>query len=75
LKRIDINNIDATDKMTIANQITKIIDEAKILARLNHPNIIKYFDSYLHGNSYCIVTEFCEVCILLCLLFLNYFRL
>jgi serine/threonine protein kinase len=65
MKKIDINNIDATDKIAFASQITKITDEAKILARLNHPNIIKYFDSYLHGNSYCIVTEFCEVCILL----------
>jgi serine/threonine protein kinase len=65
MKKIDINNIDATDKIAFASQITKITDEAKILARLNHPIIIKYFDSYIHRNSYCIVTEFCEVCILL----------
>ena len=62
MKKVDIRNIDATDKISIAIQITKITDEAKVLARLNHPNIIKYFDSFHHGNDYCIVTELCEVC-------------
>ena len=63
MKIIDINNIDATDKMNITSQITKITDKAKILARLNHPNIIKYFDSYHHGKNYCILTEIYAVCI------------
>jgi NIMA (never in mitosis gene a)-related kinase len=65
MKKLDIKNIDVSDKITIASQITKITDEAKVLSSLNHPNIIKYFDSYHHVNHYCIVTEYCEVCNLL----------
>ena len=61
MKKIDIRNIDTTDLITIAIQITKITDEAKVLARLNHPNIIQYFDSFHLGTDYCVVTELCEV--------------
>jgi serine/threonine protein kinase len=63
LKKIDIKNIDETDTIPLTSQITKITNEAKVLAKLNHQSIIKYFDSYRHGNSYCIVTEICAVCI------------
>ena len=36
--------------------------EAGVLARLNHPNIIKYFETFISGNNYYRVTELCEVC-------------
>lgn len=34
--------------------------EAKLLSTLNHPNIVKFFDSFIDGESFCIVTEYCE---------------
>lgn len=34
--------------------------EAKLLSTLNHPNIVKFHDSFPDGESFCIVTEYCE---------------
>jgi len=34
--------------------------EAKLLSTLNHPNIVKFLDSFVDGESFCIVTEYCE---------------
>jgi NIMA (never in mitosis gene a)-related kinase len=35
-------------------------NEIKILQTLDHPNIIKYHDSFVHKKHLCIVTEFAE---------------
>eukprot|EP00050_Salpingoeca_kvevrii_P000579 m.151612 g.151612 ORF g.151612 m.151612 type:complete len:167 (+) comp10154_c0_seq1:64-564(+) len=34
--------------------------EAKLLERLNHPNIIFFFDAFLQNQCVFIVTEYCE---------------
>ncbi|ESO98205.1 hypothetical protein LOTGIDRAFT_62743, partial [Lottia gigantea] len=36
--------------------------EARLLSRLKHPNIVKYFDSFIDETLeyFCIVTEYCE---------------
>lgn len=35
-------------------------NEIKILQTLNHPNIIKYHESFVYKKSICIITEFAE---------------
>lgn len=37
------------------------VSEAKVLSKLNHPGIVKFHDSFIDGESFCIVTEYCEV--------------
>lgn len=34
--------------------------EATLLRNLNHPGIVRFHDSFLDNDCYCIVTEFCE---------------
>eukprot|EP01137_Pigoraptor_chileana_P004636 Opistho-2@46545 len=34
--------------------------EAKLLYQLSHPNIVRYRDSFLDGDCFCIITEFCR---------------
>eukprot|EP00058_Branchiostoma_floridae_P026916 XP_002612407.1 hypothetical protein BRAFLDRAFT_121964 [Branchiostoma floridae] len=34
--------------------------EAKLLSKLEHPGIVKFHDSFLEKENFCIVTEFCE---------------
>ena len=35
--------------------------EANLLRNLDHPNIVKFHDSFIDGNYFCLVTEYCEV--------------
>jgi NIMA (never in mitosis gene a)-related kinase 11 len=37
------------------------VHEANLLAKLNHPHIVSFHDSFLDGEYFCIVTEYCEV--------------
>ncbi len=37
------------------------VHEANLLSKLDNPYILKYFDSFLDGEYFCIVTEYCEV--------------
>ncbi|XP_076469959.1 serine/threonine-protein kinase Nek11-like [Babylonia areolata] len=34
--------------------------EARLLSRLDHPSIVKFHDSFIHGESFCIITEYCD---------------
>ncbi|CAD5110793.1 DgyrCDS158 [Dimorphilus gyrociliatus] len=34
--------------------------EATLLRNLNHPGIVRFHDSFLDSDCYCIVTEYCE---------------
>lgn len=34
--------------------------EAKLLSKLDHPGIVQFHDSFIDGEYFCIVTEFCE---------------
>jgi len=48
LKRIDLGD---KDKFTIDPQ-----NEVKVLKSLDHPNIIKYHDTFLYNNKLCSPT-------------------
>ena len=37
------------------------VQEAHLLSKLDNPYILKYHDSFLDGEYFCIVTEYCEV--------------
>ncbi|XP_042333279.1 serine/threonine-protein kinase Nek11 isoform X2 [Sceloporus undulatus] len=34
--------------------------EAQLLSKLDHPAIVKFYTSFVEGESFCIVTEYCE---------------
>ncbi|KAK3589291.1 hypothetical protein CHS0354_026942 [Potamilus streckersoni] len=34
--------------------------EARLLSKLDHPSIVKFHDSFIDGEFFCIVTEYCE---------------
>lgn len=36
------------------------LNEVKLLRSLDHPNIISYYDSFVHHNKLCIVMEYAE---------------
>ena len=38
----------------------KVENEANILKSLNHENIIKYYESFISGNSFFIIMEYCD---------------
>ena len=35
--------------------------EARLLSKLDHPSIVKFHDSFIDGEFFCIITEYCEV--------------
>jgi len=39
--------------------LTKCLKEVGLLRNLSHPNIVQYTDCFLHGNSLCILLEWC----------------
>lgn len=32
-----------------------------VVLQLDHPYIVKFHDSFMEGDSFCIITEYCEV--------------
>ena len=38
------------------------VHEANLLSKLDNPYIVRYHDSFLDGEYFCIITEYCEVC-------------
>lgn len=44
-----------------ADESIESIQEANLLSKLDNPYILKYHDSFLDGEYFCIVTEYCEV--------------
>jgi len=65
IKRIDLQKLVGDEKLEIINKVLEIGKEATDLASLTHPHILQYVDSFRDGNFYCIVTEYCEVCVIL----------
>jgi NIMA (never in mitosis gene a)-related kinase 11 len=47
------------------------VQEANLLSKLDNPYILKYHDSFLDGEYFCIITEYCEVNFNLNLFFLH----
>ncbi|CAF0885323.1 unnamed protein product [Adineta ricciae] len=45
---------------TSPNESLDAEHEATILSRLRHPNIVRFYDSFIDGSNFCIVTEYCE---------------
>ena len=42
------------------NNIDSVLNELKILQKMDHPNIIKYYESYKDKNEFCIVMEYAD---------------
>jgi serine/threonine protein kinase len=40
--------------------ISEILDEASLLKKLTHPNIIRLYDSFVETEQLCIVMEYLE---------------
>jgi NIMA (never in mitosis gene a)-related kinase len=40
------------------------VHEANLLSKLDNPYIVRYHDSFLDGEYFCIITEYCEVLLL-----------
>jgi serine/threonine protein kinase len=68
LKRKALKKLNATG--LTAKMAFAISKEATLLAKLNHINIIKYYESFTFTDSdsaftgtifFCIITEFCDV--------------
>ena len=37
------------------------VHESNLLRNLDHPSIVKFHDSFIDGEFFCIITEYCEV--------------
>jgi len=44
------------------NETVEAAKEARVLSKLSHPSIVRFHDSFIDGDVFCIVTEYCEVC-------------
>lgn len=53
-KEIDLQKFKSKEKRKLA------IDEARIMSKLDHANIIKYFNSYIDGNMLIIEMEYAK---------------
>ncbi|XP_010882942.2 serine/threonine-protein kinase Nek11 [Esox lucius] len=42
------------------NETVQASQEAQLLSQLNHPAILTFYSSFLHRDSFCIITEYCE---------------
>ena len=41
--------------------IEMFLNEARLAAHLNHPNVVKYYESFIDaGGCLCVVMEYCE---------------
>ena len=59
-----IKLVDEKGNQLSPEEIINVTQEALTLCRLEHPHIIKYYDSFSYTEYgyvfYCMVTEFCE---------------
>lgn len=53
LKEIPIGDIEPDETISAVN-------EARLLSKLEHPGIVKFHDSFIDGEYFCIITEYCE---------------
>nr|XP_060637808.1 serine/threonine-protein kinase Nek11 [Anolis sagrei ordinatus] len=53
LKKISVGDLKP-------NETVEANLEAQLLSRLDHPAIVKFYTSFVEGESFCIITEYCE---------------
>eukprot|EP00240_Pyramimonas_obovata_P016030 CAMPEP_0118942696 /NCGR_PEP_ID=MMETSP1169-20130426/36654_1 /TAXON_ID=36882 /ORGANISM="Pyramimonas obovata, Strain CCMP722" /LENGTH=283 /DNA_ID=CAMNT_0006887753 /DNA_START=73 /DNA_END=921 /DNA_ORIENTATION=- len=53
LKKIRLDNVSEKERAAAHSEV-------KLLSQLSHPFVLGYIDSFMHKNSVCIVTEYCE---------------
>eukprot|EP00043_Microstomoeca_roanoka_P013672 m.134330 g.134330 ORF g.134330 m.134330 type:complete len:1026 (+) comp15818_c0_seq2:182-3259(+) len=53
LKRVFVGTLKQTDT-------AGALKEARLLSQLDHPNILRFHESYIDKDFVCIVTEYCE---------------
>ena len=54
--------IKVLDKHKLGDQIDQIVDEVEILNKLDHPNIVKYFETYDDNKFLYLVMEYIDGC-------------
>ena len=54
------NNIPVAVKKNIYQNNTQIVNEINILKKLEHPNIIKIYDTHIDKTQYYFIMEFCH---------------
>ena len=54
LKEVSIGDMDPDESV-------ESVQEANLLSKLDNPYILKYHDSFLDGEYFCIITEYCEL--------------
>ena len=52
--------IKVLNKSLIGNDLNCILEEIRILHRLDHPNIVKYFETYEDSNHMYLIMEYCN---------------
>lgn len=66
----------AVKELAAANPVSMLLftQEIELLQKLNHPNIVTYFDCFIDAKSYYIGTEFCSGFnpLSLCFLFIDH---
>ncbi|CAI8010361.1 Serine/threonine-protein kinase Nek11 [Geodia barretti] len=53
LKQIEVGDL-------LPDETVGAVKEAQLLAKLDHPSIVRFHDSFLEKDLFCIVTELCE---------------
>lgn len=43
------------------NETVQASMEAQLLSKLNHPAIVRFHASFMEQDTFCIITEYCEV--------------
>lgn len=51
--------IKTMPKKKLGDSLVKIKEEIKILARLDHPNICKYYETYESPRHFYLIMEYC----------------
>jgi len=46
------------------DETVDVMHNAKLLSKLDHPSLVQFHDSFIDGEYFCIVTEYCEVSLL-----------
>eukprot|EP00111_Clytia_hemisphaerica_P019457 TCONS_00057400-protein len=53
LKKIHIGDLEP-------NETISAVSEARLLSKLDHPGVVRFHDSFIDREFFCIITEFCE---------------